>query len=190
MIITYALESALAVGRGLIAPRLGPLDEARLSFRVTPIDCDLYGHMNNGRYLTVMDLGRWNHVQRTGLLRVFRKNSWWPVLGAAQIEYRRELRLLQRYDLVTRLAAWDGKWFWFEQRFENGGHLHARAVVRGVLRHEGRSLPVSELMGALGVDNASPPVPGLPLDARSPKNVDETNLSRTRSSSVLHGVGS
>lgn len=169
MILTYALETALAVGRGLVAPELEPLDEARLSFRVLPIDCDVYGHMNNGRYLTVMDLGRWNHVQRTGLLRLFRKNSWWPVLGAAQIEYRKELRLLQRYELVTRLAAWDGKWFWFEQRFEGDGHLFARAVVRGVIRHRGRSLYLSELMGALGVTPISPPPPGLPLDER-PRN--------------------
>jgi acyl-CoA thioesterase FadM len=166
MIVTYALESALAVGRGLVAPRIGPLDEARLSFRVTPVDCDVYGHMNNGRYLTVMDFGRWNHVQRTGLLGLFVRNSWWPVLGAAEIEYRRELRLFQRYRLSTRIAAWEGKWFWFEQRFLVGEAVHARALVRGVVRHHGRSLSQAEVMAALGVDLASPPPPGLPLAAR------------------------
>lgn len=171
MILTYALETAVAVGRGLIAPKLGPLDEARLSFLVTPVDCDVYGHMNNGRYLTVMDFGRWNHTQRSGLLRAFRKNAWWPVLGAAQIEYRRELRLFTRYELVTRIAAWEGKWFWFEQRFETEGHVHARAVVRGVIRHRGKSLPMAEVMHALGYDLASPPPPGLPLDPRPARPV-------------------
>lgn len=164
MIATYALEAALAVGRGVVAPRLEPLDEARLSLRVTPLDCDVYGHMNNGRYLTVMDFGRWNHVQRTGMLRLFVSRSWWPVLGAARVEFRRELRLFRRYQLATRIAAWEGKWFWFEQRFLVGDVLHASGLVRGVVRHRGRSLPMDEVMGALGVSLSSPPPPGLPLD--------------------------
>jgi acyl-CoA thioesterase FadM len=165
MIAIYALQTALALGRGALAPGLGPLDEARLSFRVTPVDCDVYGHMNNGRYLTVMDFGRWNYAQRSGLLRLFVSRSWWPVLGAATIDYRRELRLFQRYDLTTRIASWQGKWFWFEQRFLVGDTLHARAVVRGVVRHRGRSVSHEEVWEALGVAGlASPPPPGLPLD--------------------------
>jgi hypothetical protein len=32
-------------------------DVSRLTFRVLPTDLDLNGHMNNGRYLTIMDLG-------------------------------------------------------------------------------------------------------------------------------------
>jgi acyl-CoA thioesterase FadM len=165
MIATYALQAALAVGRGAFSPRIGPLDEAELGYRVTPLDCDVYGHMNNGRYLTVMDFGRWNFVQRSGLLEQFVSRSWWPVLGAAEIEYRRELRLFQRYRLTTRIASWQGKWFWFEQRFLVGDTLHARAVVRGVVRHRGRSLPQAEVMAALGVSNVvPPPPPGLPLE--------------------------
>ena len=164
MIVSYAVEAALAVGRGALAPRIDPLHEAELAFRVTPFDCDVYGHMNNGRYLTVMDFGRWNHVQRSGLLRLFVSRSWWPVLGAAEIEYRRELRLFQRYRLATRIASWQGKWFWFEQRFLVGDTLHARAVVRGVVRHRGRSVPQDEVMEALGVSGlVPPPPPGLPL---------------------------
>lgn len=178
MIVTYALESAVAVARGLLGPRISPLDEARMSLRVTPVDCDIYAHMNNGRYLTVMDFGRWNHVQRSGLLGLFLKNDWWPVLGAAQIEYRRELRLFQRYELSTRIAAWDGKWFWFDQRFEVGGHLHARAVVRGVIRHRGKSLAQAEVMAALGVDRPSPPPPGLPLEPRPGKPLAAVPESR------------
>ncbi len=168
MIVTYALEAALAVARGAMAAKVGPLDEARLSFRVTPVDCDIYGHMNNGRYLTVMDFGRWNWMQRSRLLEVSVARSWWPVLGAAEIEYRRELRLFRRYQLATRIAAWEGKWFWFEQRFLVGDEVYARGVVRGVIRHRGRSLPQAEVMDALGVaDVSSPPPPGLPLRPRA-----------------------
>ena len=37
-------------------PRRGLFDASRVSFRVLPNDCDLNFHMNNGRYLTFMDL--------------------------------------------------------------------------------------------------------------------------------------
>ena len=31
---------------------------ARTSFRVMPHDIDMFGHMNNGRYLQIMDVAR------------------------------------------------------------------------------------------------------------------------------------
>ncbi len=48
--------------------RLGPLDESVLKLRVWPVDLDVNLHMNNGRYLSVMDLGRVDVILRTGLL--------------------------------------------------------------------------------------------------------------------------
>ena len=38
-------------------PRRGVLDESRAAFHVLPNDCDINFHMNNGRYLSFMDLG-------------------------------------------------------------------------------------------------------------------------------------
>ena len=46
---------------------LDPLDESVLKFRVWPTDLDVNFHMNNGRYLTIMDLGRVDLMLRTGL---------------------------------------------------------------------------------------------------------------------------
>ena len=41
----------------LFGQRLGVLDSSILTFRVWPNDLDINLHMNNGRYLTIMDLG-------------------------------------------------------------------------------------------------------------------------------------
>ena len=38
--------------------RLGIWDTSHVTFRVNPLDLDLQRHMNNGRYLSLMDLGR------------------------------------------------------------------------------------------------------------------------------------
>ena len=67
-----------ARGRGAIAP----LDECVLTFRVMPADLDVNLHMNNGRYLQVMDLGRFDHFIRVGLLRETRRHRWMPLVGS------------------------------------------------------------------------------------------------------------
>jgi len=55
-------------------PRLDPHEVGRLTFRVLPTDLDVLGHMNNGVYLSIMDLGRMDLLQRSGV--------WSRLLGA------------------------------------------------------------------------------------------------------------
>ena len=49
---------------GLVGPRLDPLGRSIVSFRVWPNDLDINIHMNNGRYLTIMDIVRKRIDQR------------------------------------------------------------------------------------------------------------------------------
>ena len=71
----------------LFGQRLGVLDSSILTFRVWPNDLDINLHMNNGRYLTIMDLGRADLMIRCGLGKVILKRRWMPVLGAVTIQY-------------------------------------------------------------------------------------------------------
>ena len=144
-----------------VTPRQPLLAESRLRFRVWPNDLDLNLHMNNGRYLTFMDLGRIHLLSATGIFRQVVRRRWSPVLTAAEINYVRPLRPLQAFDLVTRILTWDEKYFYVEQRFEGGGHLQATAMVRGLFLSRGRPVPTAELLRAAGVDLAAPPVPAV-----------------------------
>jgi acyl-CoA thioesterase FadM len=112
--------------------RRGLLEASRVAFRVWPTDCDINMHMNNGRYLTFMDLGRVHLLAQTGLWRPMRRNGWFPVLGAAEINFIRPIDPLQKFDLVTRLLTWDEKYFYIEQRFEAGQRLCATGMVKGL----------------------------------------------------------
>ena len=67
--------------------RRGVFDESRLSFRVLPNDLDLNLHMNNGRYLTFMDLGRVHLMVQGGLMAHVRRKRWMSVLAAAEIKF-------------------------------------------------------------------------------------------------------
>ena len=137
-------------------PVAGMLDETRLMLRVWPNDLDTNIHMNNGRYLTVMDLGRVDLIVRTGMWRIVRRRRWHPVLGGARITYRRPLGPFQSYALTTRVMGWDEKWIYMEQRFEVDGALHARAVVKSLFLEGRDKVPTAEIARVMGYDGPSP----------------------------------
>ena len=138
--------------------KVGILDETRIRLRVLPNDLDTNIHMNNGRYLTVMDLGRVDLTIRSGLWRAMRDNRWYPVVGSAKMTYRRPLDPLQAYELTTRVLGWDDKWVYMEQCFLVGGHMHARGVLKALFLNGRDKVSSAELAAALGHDGPSPTV--------------------------------
>jgi acyl-CoA thioesterase FadM len=105
-------------------------DVAKRRFRVWPTDLDIYAHMNNGTFLTIMDLGRYDHGKRTGIWNKWNKIGWYPVVVAENITFRKSLELWQRFDLESKVIGWNDEAFYFEQRFVVGKEIYARAVVR------------------------------------------------------------
>lgn len=140
-------------------PRRALFEPSRVAFRVMPNDCDINFHMNNGRYLSFMDLGRVHLMRQTGLLAVILKQGWMPVLSAAEINFIRSLAPLQKFDLVTRLVTWDEKYFYIEQKFEARGVLCAHAYVKGVMLKKGSKIANAKIAAAAGFTDASPPFP-------------------------------
>jgi acyl-CoA thioesterase FadM len=127
--------------------------------RVKFTDLDVYRHMNNGRYFTNMDLGRWDFIARTGLLRAFARERFRPLMAGGTIRYRRSLDPFVRYELHTRIAGLDDRWTFFEQRFELDGQLAALAYAKVAIRHRGKlmdAINVFEICG-LGIPKSALP---------------------------------
>lgn len=139
--------------------RRGLFEESRVAFRVLPTDCDVNLHMNNGRYLSFMDLGRLHFVAQIGLLGIILRKRWAAALGAAEINFIRPLAPLQKFELVTRLVTWDEKYGYVEQRFESGGVLCAHAYVKGLFLDSGARVSGSKVAAELGYTGAPPPLP-------------------------------
>ena len=142
-----------------------PEGVSRLGFRVWPTDLDTSAHLNNGRYLTLMDLGRLDIMVRSGLWRSVLRHKWTPVASAIKIRFRRELRLFQRFEIATRIVAWDATNVVMEQQFifthgPKAGQIAAHALFKGGLydRAQSRFVPIEQLMREVGVHAASPPV--------------------------------
>jgi acyl-CoA thioesterase FadM len=66
-------------------PRADVFDVVRLAFRVLPTDLDIYRHMNNGRYLSIADVARFDMLRRTGLWEMLNRHGWYP--GRAVIDH-------------------------------------------------------------------------------------------------------
>jgi acyl-CoA thioesterase FadM len=137
---------------------MNPLDTSTLRFRVWPLDLDANIHMNNGRYLSIMDLGRLDLMVRVGLIKTVLKKKWMPVLSAATIRYRIALNPFQKFTLQTRILWWDEKWFYMEQRFvidggDKDGAVAAIAFVKGSFydRKARATVPSQTLTDLIGV---------------------------------------
>lgn len=139
----------------------GLLEASRVSFRVWPTDCDINMHLNNGRYLVFMDLGRVHLLGQVNLWRTLRKRGWFPVLAGVEINYIRPINPLQKFDLVTRLLAWDERYFYIEQRFEVGRRLCASALVKGVFLAGRARVDNVEVLQAVAPGFASPAIPAM-----------------------------
>lgn len=152
-----------AARRRPACPVLGP---CRTSFRVRLLDLDILGHMNNGRYLSVMDLARMDLMIRSGLWKKLRARGFYPVLAAEAIQFRRSLQPGERYEIETTLPGWDERDFFGVQRFiRQDGEVVATAVIRArFLKRDSESrrtnsVPPAEIVALAGMGPASPEMP-------------------------------
>ncbi len=99
-----------------------------------PWDIDIWMELNNGRTLTLYDLGRIAAARRVGLIKVMRKHRWGLTMAGASVRYRRRIRTLEKFEMRSRVAWWDEKFFYVEQSMwkqndECVNHIVYRAAV-------------------------------------------------------------
>ena len=142
------------------------LAPARLGLVVLPNDLDFNMHMNNVRFLTIMDLGRLDLILRSGLLKMMLRQKSVPILASANIRYRLTLDPFQKYILQTQIMGWDEKWVFIEQRFimadgPKKDEVAAIGLVKGCFldQRNKTTVPSADLMNLIGYPYASPPLP-------------------------------
>ncbi|MFT4122677.1 MAG: acyl-CoA thioesterase [Microbacteriaceae bacterium] len=141
-------------------PRLGVHDVGRIRMRARLTDIDTLGHINNGNYLSLMDLGRVDLMIRSGAWDRLMRLRVYPVVASSTVSYRRSIDRGVAFTLETRIAGYDERAVYIEQQFVVDGEVYARGLVRGrFLRRGGGTVPTAELVAALGVDPAERPLP-------------------------------
>lgn len=133
----------------------------RRTYRVWPTDLDVFNHMNNGVYLTLMDLSRYDLGLRSRAWQRWKKLGWYPVVVAATITFRKSLMPWQSFDMESRVVGWDDEAFYFEQRFVVANEIYAKAYtrIRFLKRTRGILSPQEVVDATGGWDGHRPELP-------------------------------
>ena len=139
--------------------RLEVTDIGRIRLTTLPTDLDILRHMNNGRYLSLFDLGRWDLLIRTGLFDVMKERGWYAVVSSQTITFRKSLQLWQRFDIESRFMGHDDKALFLEHRAVVDGEIYARVIVRArMLRRGGGLVHHDELFATAGRPEGVPEI--------------------------------
>ncbi|HHS94510.1 MAG TPA: acyl-CoA thioesterase, partial [Rhodobacterales bacterium] len=85
-----------------------PLGGTHVSHHICwPWDLDFWQELNNGRTLTLFDLGRIPLARRTGLIEAMRKQGWGLTVAGVSVRYRRRIRVFDRIEMRSRAIGWD-----------------------------------------------------------------------------------
>ncbi|MEC9291498.1 MAG: acyl-CoA thioesterase [Pseudomonadota bacterium] len=128
----------LLLTRLIIKKPQGPFDPCTSRFIVNPMDLDLNFHMNNGRYFSIMDLGRIDLMIRAGIFWKLFRQGYYPVVTSESIRFRRSLQLFERFEMISHIESWDDKDFYMTQKFMKGGHIIAEGSIKGRFKQRGK----------------------------------------------------
>lgn len=154
---TNTLKSTLAYrqhGRADIS------DVGEISLIANINDMDNFLEMNNGRILTLFDLGRNDFAIRTGLGTQLLKKRWGFVVAGSTIQYRKRVRLFDKITIKTRLVGIDERWFYMEQSMWANGTPCSHALLRtGVTNLKtGKVIDSQIVMDTLGYKDIAMPL--------------------------------
>ncbi|MCC5962908.1 MAG: acyl-CoA thioesterase [Rhodobacteraceae bacterium] len=142
------------------APPLGVFDTHVSHHRCWPWDLDPWVELNNGRTLTLYDLGRIPMARRTGLVGVLRQNRWGITVAGNSTRYRRRVRAFQRFELRSRCIGWDTRFLYTEQAMWLGGECANHILIRSAITSRAGIVPPADVMRAAGLPEDSPELPG------------------------------
>jgi acyl-CoA thioesterase FadM len=124
-LLTIWRAKALLRRRGPIAPH----SVGRVRLTTLPTDIDLLMHMNNGRYASLFDLGRFDLLIRTGIWDAMNARDWYAVVASETVTFRKSLQLWQRFTVESASYAHDDKAVYQIHRGRRG-EVYAEMIVR------------------------------------------------------------
>jgi acyl-CoA thioesterase FadM len=128
--------------------------------RCWPQDLDPWRELNNGRTLTLYDLGRVPYAVRTGLRDAVRAQGWGLTVAGNTTRYRRRVRLFDRIEMRTRCIGWDARFFYIEQSMWKDGECTSHMLLRSAVTSRAGIVAPARVMEAMGHGVESPALPG------------------------------
>ena len=153
-VIRMAKELAVHAG----APPLGPFEEHVSRHLCWPWDVDVWLELNNGRTLTLFDLGRVVLLKRIGAVRALSRERWAGTVAGASVRYRSRVRMFDRLTIRSRVTGYDARFVYVEQSMWRGATCTSHALVRIAVTSRAGIVPTETVRAAMDL----PPSPPLP----------------------------
>lgn len=103
--------------------------------RVLLNDIDVFGHMNNGRYLTLIGLALFDAGMKSGHFIDTLKYKYVYLFSHTDIQWFRPLHLFEKFSIQTQLHYWHGNKAYIDIRFINSkNQLAAKANYKVVIK--------------------------------------------------------
>ncbi|WP_299814918.1 acyl-CoA thioesterase [uncultured Jannaschia sp.] len=124
-----------------------------------PWDIDPWMELNNGRTLTLYDLGRLSAGARVGLMPVLKARGWGLTVAGSSVRYRRRVRVFDRIEMRTRSVGWDDRFVYMVQSMWVRGTCCSQALLRTAVTSPGGIVAPARVVEAMGVAGGSPSLP-------------------------------
>ena len=124
-----------------------------------PWDIDPWMELNNGRTLTLYDLGRVPLAVRTGLVAAARANGWGLAVAGVSVRYRRRVRAFERIEMRSALVGRDARFLYVEQAMRHDGEAVSGALIRTAVTSPDGIVPTDRVLAAMGLPGWHPPPP-------------------------------
>ncbi len=158
------LRMATGMARAALARPL-PLTGTHVSRHICwPWDLDMWLELNNGRSLTLYDLGRIPLAIRTGLAGVLRRNRWGLTMAGASVRWRRRVRVFDRVTVESRCIGWDDRFLYIEQSMWKGGEAASSVVYRSAVTGPSGIVPPVQVLEGMGQAGATCTLPAYVQD--------------------------
>ena len=142
-------------------PRLESFTSTHVSHHICwPQDLDAFLELNNGRALTLYDLGRIAMAQRAGLIGVLRRERWGLTMAGSHVRFRRRIRGFERFEVRSRAVCWDNTFIYIEQSmWKRDGECASHVLYRAAVTDKNGIVKPPRILSAMEVEMASPPMP-------------------------------
>lgn len=124
-----------------------------------PWDLDVFLELNNGRTLTLYDLGRFSLSQRTGLHRLLRAQGWGIAVAGASVRYRKRVLVFHRIEMRTRCIGWDDKFIYMEQSMWRDDVCTSHLLIRAAVTDASGLVRMERVGQAIAIPDRPPPLP-------------------------------
>ncbi|MFL4469510.1 acyl-CoA thioesterase [Tateyamaria armeniaca] len=141
-------------------PALG-MTEMHISHHIVwPWDLDGFLELNNGRALTLYDLGRLGMGVRAGLMETLKAQKWGLTMAGSSVRYRRRLHAFERFEMRSRAVCWDDRFIYIEQSmWKSNGECASHVLYRAAVTDKNGIVTTDRLLDALGESVQSPETP-------------------------------